>query len=40
MGIAGSLFIFLAWVHYSAQIVFFGAKFTAVLAERDGIKIQ
>ena len=40
MGIAGSLFIFLAWVHYSAQIVFFGAKFTAVLAERDGIKIK
>ena len=40
MGIAGSLFIFLAWVHYSAQIVFFGAKFTSVLAERDGIKIQ
>ena len=39
MGIVGSLFIFLAWVHYSAQIVFFGAKFTAVLAERDGIKI-
>ena len=40
MGIAGSLFIFLAWVHYSAQIVFFGAKFTAVLAERGGIKIK
>ena len=40
MGIAGSLFIFLAWVHYSAQIVFFGAKFTAVLAEQDGIKIK
>ena len=40
MGIVGSLFIFLAWVHYSAQIVFFGAKFTAVLAERDGIKIK
>ena len=40
MGIAGSLFIFLAWVHYSAQIVFFGAKFTAVLAERNGIIIN
>ena len=39
-GIAGSLFIFLAWVHYSAQIVFFGAKFTAVLAEREDIKIK
>ena len=40
MGIAGSLFIFLAWVHYSAQIVFFGAKFTAVLAKHEGIKIE
>lgn len=40
MGIAGSLFVFLAWVHYSAQIVFFGAKFTAVLAERDKIIIK
>ena len=27
-GIAGSLFILLAWVNYSSQIVFFGAKFT------------
>jgi len=30
-GIAGSLFILLAWVNYSAQIIFFGAKYTHVL---------
>ena len=30
-GIAGSLFILLAWVNYSAQIVFFGAKYTYIL---------
>ena len=40
MGIAGSLFFFLAWVNYSAHIVFFGAKFTSVLAEHKGIKIE
>ena len=40
IGIAGSLFFFLAWVNYSAHIVFFGAKFTAVLAEHEGIKIK
>jgi membrane protein len=28
LGVANSIFIMLAWVHYSAQIVFFGAKFT------------
>ncbi|NBX78993.1 MAG: YihY/virulence factor BrkB family protein, partial [Flavobacteriales bacterium] len=33
LGIVGSLFVFLAWVNYSAQIVFFGAKFTFMLGE-------
>jgi len=28
LGVANSIFIMLAWVHYSAQIVFFGAQFT------------
>ena len=28
LGVANSIFIMLAWVHYSAQIVFFGAKYT------------
>jgi membrane protein len=40
LGIAGSLFILLAWVNYSAQIVFFGAKYTAVLARKRGILIK
>jgi membrane protein len=34
LGIVGSLFIFLAWVNYSAQIVFFGAHFTYNLGEK------
>lgn len=33
-GIAGSLFILLAWVNYSAQIIFFGAKYTHVLQQK------
>jgi membrane protein len=33
-GIIGSLFILLAWVNYSAQIIFFGAKYTYVLQKR------
>jgi membrane protein len=40
LGIVGSLFIILAWVNYSAQIVFFGAKYTAVLAKKNGILIK
>ena len=40
LGIAGSLFILLAWVNYSSQIVFFGAKYTAVLAKKNGIIIK
>lgn len=39
-GFAGSLFIILAWVYYSSQIIFFGAKFTAVYAKRIGEPIQ
>ena len=39
-GIAGTLFILLAWVYYSSQIIFFGAKFTAVYARRVGKPIQ
>jgi membrane protein len=40
LGIAGSLFIILAWVNYSAQIVFFGAKYTSVLAKKSGVMIK
>lgn len=40
LGIVGSLFVLLAWVNYSAQIVFFGAKYTHVLAKNSGILIK
>jgi membrane protein len=35
-GAAGSLLIFLVWVYYSAQILFFGAEFTQVYARQRG----
>lgn len=38
-GAAGSLVIVLAWVYYSAQILFFGAEFTQVYASRYGSQI-
>lgn len=38
-GAAGSLVILLIWVYYSAQILFFGAEFTQVYANRYGSKI-
>lgn len=39
-GAAASLIIILAWVYYSAQILFFGAEFTQVYARRFGSRIQ
>jgi membrane protein len=39
-GIAGTLFILLAWVYYSSQIIFFGAKFIAVYARKVGKPIR
>lgn len=38
-GAAGSLVIILAWVYYSAQILFFGAEFTQVYAHKFGGRI-
>jgi membrane protein len=38
-GAAGSLVVLLVWVYYSSQILFFGAKFTQVYANRYGKKI-
>jgi len=38
-GAAGSLVVLLAWVYYSAQIVFFGAELTQVYANRFGSRI-
>jgi len=39
-GVAGILFILLAYVYYSSQIIFFGAKFIAVYAEKVGKPIK
>jgi membrane protein len=38
-GAAGSVIILLAWVFYSAQILFFGAELTQVYARRYGSRI-
>ena len=38
-GAAGSLVLLLLWIYYSAQILFFGAEFTQVYAEKYGSKI-
>jgi membrane protein len=38
-GAAGSLLVFLVWVYYSAQILFFGAEFTQVYARQRGSRI-
>ncbi|WP_066378845.1 MULTISPECIES: YihY/virulence factor BrkB family protein [unclassified Anabaena] len=35
-GAAGSLVVILAWVYYTAQILFFGAEFTQVYARKYG----
>jgi membrane protein len=37
-GAAGSLVLLLLWIYYSAQILFFGAEFTQVYANRSGSK--
>jgi membrane protein len=39
-GAAGALVLILLWVYYSAQIVFFGAEFTQIYANRYGSKIR
>lgn len=39
-GAAGSFVVLLLWVNYSAQILFFGAEFTQVYANRFGSRIQ
>lgn len=38
-GAAGSLVVFLVWVYYSAQILFFGAELTQVYARERGSRI-
>ena len=39
-GAAGSLVIVLLWVYYSAQILFFGAKFTQIYSTRRGARLE
>jgi len=39
-GAAGSLVVVLLWVYYSAQILFFGAKFTQVYSNRHGSTLE
>jgi membrane protein len=39
-GAAGSLVVILMWVYYSALILFFGAEFTQVYANRYGSRIE
>jgi membrane protein len=39
-GAAGSLLVFLVWVYYSAQILFFGAELTQVYARKHGSRIR
>jgi membrane protein len=39
-GAAGSLLVVLLWVYYSAQILFLGAEFTQVWANRFGKKLE
>jgi membrane protein len=39
-GAAGSVLVILAWVYYSAQILYFGAAFTKVYAERYGSGVR
>ncbi len=39
-GAAGSLVVLLVWIYYSSQILFFGAEFTKVYADRYGRRIE
>lgn len=39
-GVFGSLVALLLWVYYSAQILFFGAEFTQVYANRYGSRVR
>jgi membrane protein len=39
-GAAGSVVIILAWIYYSAQLLYFGAEFTQVYSEKCGSKCK
>lgn len=39
-GVVGSIFVILAWIFYTSQILFLGAKFVKVYSEVAGIPVQ
>lgn len=39
-GAAGSLVILMLWIYYSSQVLFYGAEFTRVIAERFGKGVE
>ena len=39
-GVAGTMLVILVWVYYSSQILFLGAKFTAIYSRYKGTPIQ
>ncbi len=39
-GAAGSVLVMLLWVYYSAQVLYFGAEFTKIFADRYGSGIH
>jgi membrane protein len=39
-GVAGSVLVVMAWVYYSSQILFLGAEFTQVYANRYGSRVR
>lgn len=39
-GVAGAMLVILVWVYYSSQIIFFGAKYIAVLSRMRGDEIK
>jgi len=39
-GAAGSIILFLVWIYYSALIMFFGAEFTQVYANKFGSRVR
>ena len=39
-GAAGSVVILITWIYYSAQILFFGAKFTQIYANQYGSHLE
>ncbi len=39
-GLAGTILVILVWMYYTSQIIFLGAKFTSVYAQKLGKPLQ